>query len=66
MTVKAGSTVVWTNKDDIPHTVTSDNNLFASPVLDTNQSFPFTFASAGKFTYFCKLHPKMTGVVTVQ
>jgi Icc protein len=65
-TVKAGSTVVWTNKDDIPHTVTSDNNLFASPVLDTNQSFPFTFASAGKFTYFCKLHPKMTGVVTVQ
>ncbi|MBZ5664549.1 MAG: metallophosphoesterase [Acidobacteriia bacterium] len=66
MTVKAGTTVRWTNKDDIPHTVTSDNNVFASPVLDSNQNFQFTFASAGKFTYFCRLHPKMTGEVVVR
>ena len=66
MTVKAGTTVRWTNKDDIPHTVTSDSNVFASPVLDSNQNFQFTFASAGKFAYFCRLHPKMTGEVVVQ
>jgi 3',5'-cyclic-AMP phosphodiesterase len=65
MTVKAGSSVIWTNKDDIPHTVASDNNAFSSPVLDTNQSFQFTFTSPGKFAYFCKLHPHMTGVITV-
>jgi plastocyanin len=66
MTVKAGSTVNWTNKDDIPHTVTSDDKIFSSPVLDTNQSFQFTFATVGKFPYFCKLHPHMTGIITVQ
>jgi len=66
ITVKAGSTVRWTNKDDIPHTVTSDSNLFSSPVLDTNQTFQFTFERPGKFLYFCKLHPRMTGVVTVE
>jgi plastocyanin len=66
LTVKVRSTVRWTNKDDIPHTATSENNVFSSPVLDSNQSFQFTFPSAGKFAYFCKLHPKMTGVITVE
>jgi plastocyanin len=66
LTVKAGATVLWTNKDDIPHTVTSDSNAFASSVLDSNQNFQFTFANAGKFAYFCRLHPKMTGVITVE
>jgi 3',5'-cyclic-AMP phosphodiesterase len=64
--VKVGTTVHWTNKDDIPHTVTSDSKVFDSSVLDTNQSFQFTFTTLGKFQYFCKLHPHMTGVVTVQ
>jgi plastocyanin len=63
--VKPGTTVRWTNKDDIPHTVTSDSKAFDSPVLDTNQGFQFTFANAGTFPYFCKLHPHMTGVVNV-
>jgi plastocyanin len=58
--------VLWTNKDDIPHTVTSDTNVFSSPVLDTNQNFRFEFATPGNFAYFCKLHPKMTGKVVVQ
>ena len=66
LTVKTGTTVVRTNKDDIPHTVTSDDNKFASPVLDTNQRFEFTFASAGTFTYYCRMHPKMTGRIVVQ
>jgi 3',5'-cyclic AMP phosphodiesterase CpdA len=66
LTVKAGSTVVWTNKDDTPHTVTSDDGAFSSPVMDTNQSFKFTFQKSGRFPYHCKLHPTMTGVVVVQ
>ena len=66
LTVKAGTTVRWTNKDDIPHTVTSDSKVFDSSVLDTNQTFQFTFTTAGRFQYFCKLHPHMTGVVVVQ
>ena len=66
LTVKAGSTVRWTNKDDIPHTVTSDSSLFSSPALDTNQTFQFTFEKPGKFPYFCKLHPMMTGTVAVE
>lgn len=66
LTVKAGSTVAWTNKDDTPHTVTSDDGAFASPVMDTDQSFQFTFQKPGRFAYHCKLHPTMTGVVVVQ
>jgi 3',5'-cyclic AMP phosphodiesterase CpdA len=66
LTVKAGSTVDWTNKDDTPHTVTSDEGAFASPVMDTDQRFRFVFEKPGKFPYHCKLHPTMTGVVVVQ
>jgi len=66
LTVKAGTTVVWTNKDDIPHTVTSDDKVFASPLLDTNEKFQYTFTKPGKFSYYCKVHPMMTGVVEVQ
>jgi Icc protein len=66
LNTKPGTTVRWTNKDDIPHTVTSDDKVFVSPVLDSNQTFQFTFPNAGRFPYFCKLHPKMTGEVIVQ
>jgi len=66
LTIQAGSTVRWTNKDDLPHTVTSDSGLFSSPALDTNQTFQFTFEKPGKFLYFCTLHPMMTGVITVE
>ena len=66
LTVKAGATVVWTNKDDIPHTVTSDDNVFSSSLMDTNAKFQYTFTKPGKFPYYCKVHPMMTGVVVVQ
>jgi plastocyanin len=66
LTVKAGTTVVWTNKDDTPHTVTSDDNAFSSSLMDTNAKFQYTFTKPGKFPYHCKLHPMMTGVVEVQ
>jgi 3',5'-cyclic-AMP phosphodiesterase len=64
--VKAGSTVLWTNKDDTVHTVTGDDGAFASPIMDTGQTFKFTFAKAGRFAYHCKLHPTMTAVVQVE
>ena len=66
VTVRPGTTVTWTNGDDIPHTVTSNTGLFKSKVLDTGDSFSFTFAKVGQFGYFCSLHPHMTGTVIVK
>lgn len=64
--VKPGTTVTWTNADDIPHTVVSKDGVFRSKVLDTGDHFSFTFAKAGQFGYFCSLHPHMTGIVIVK
>jgi len=66
ITVKAGTSVTWTNADDIPHTVVSKDGLFKSKVLDTGDRFSFTFAKAGQFGYYCSLHPHMTGTVIVK
>ena len=66
VTVKAGSTITWTNRDDIPHTVVSTDKAFKSKVLDTDEHYSFTFPSAGTFTYFCSIHPKMTGRIVVK
>lgn len=65
LTVKIGQTVTWTNDDDIPHTVVATDKSFRSKVLDTGQSFSFTFTKAGQVAYFCSLHPMMTGNLTV-
>lgn len=64
--IKAGTTVTWTNADDIPHTVVSNDKIFKSKVLDTDQKFTFTFDKPGAYPYFCSLHPKMTAKVVVQ
>ena len=66
LTVKAGTTVTWTNEDDIPHTVTSSNKVFRSKALDTNDKFSFTFTTPGEYKYFCSLHPHMTGAIVVE
>jgi len=68
LTVPAGTTVTWTNRDDIPHTVvsTDDPRVFKSKVLDTDEKFSFTFSKPGTYPYFCSIHPKMTGKVIVQ
>ena len=68
LTVPIGTTVTWVNRDDIPHTVvsTDDPKTFKSKVLDTDEKFSFTFSKAGTYPYFCSIHPKMTGKVTVQ
>ena len=63
--VPVGSTVTWTNRDDVPHTVVSTNRTFKSPVLDTDEQFSHTFDAPGTYKYFCSLHPKMTGQVVV-
>ena len=65
-TVPVGTTVTWTNRDDIPHTVVSTDGVFKSKVLDTDEKFSYTFAKAGTFAYFCSIHPKMTGKIVVQ
>jgi amicyanin len=66
ITVKAGDTVIWTNHDDIPHTVTSSTGAFRSKALDTDDTFSFTFATPGTYKYFCALHPHMTGSIVVE
>jgi plastocyanin len=66
LTVSPGTTVRWTNKDDVPHTVVSSEKAFKSSALDTDQEFTFTFAQPGTYSYFCSLHPKMTATVVVK
>ena len=66
LTVPAGTTVTWTNRDDEPHTVTSSENVFASPGLDADETFSYTFSTPGTYTYYCKLHPHMTGTIIVK
>src|ERR1700722_13067642 len=61
LTVAVGTTVTWTNRDDIPHTVVSTDKVFKSKVLDTDEKFSFTFTKAGSYDYFCSIHPKLTG-----
>jgi len=65
LAVKVGTTVTWTNHDDIPHTVVSAGK-FRSKTLDTDDSFSFTFTAAGDYKYFCSLHPHMTGMIKVE
>jgi len=68
LNVAVGTTVTWTNHDDIPHTVVSsdDPKAFKSKVLDSDEKFSFKFEKAGTYPYFCSIHPKMTGKVIVQ
>ena len=66
LTVPVGATVVWTNRDDIPHTAVSTDGVFKSKVMDTDEKFSYTFAKAGTYPYYCTIHPKMTGQIVVQ
>jgi plastocyanin len=66
LTVPVGTTVTWTNADDIPHTSVSTEGVFKSRVLDTDEKFSYTFTKAGTYPYYCTIHPKMTGKVVVQ
>jgi len=63
--MKVGDTVTWSNHDDIPHTVVSAGK-FRSKALDTDDTFSFTFTTAGEYPFFCSLHPHMTGTIKVE
>jgi plastocyanin len=64
--VSVGTTVTWTNHDDIPHNVVSPEQKFKSPVLDTDEMFSHKFEAAGTYKYYCSIHPRMTGQVVVR
>jgi len=66
VTVPVGSTVRWTNHDDIPHNVISDDESFKSKTLGTDQNFSYTFTKAGTYSYSCSIHPRMKGKIVVQ
>jgi plastocyanin len=66
ITITPGTKIIWTNHDETPHTVTSNDKSFASKGLDTDDKFEHTFANEGDFNYICTVHPFMTGVVHVR
>ncbi len=66
LTVKAGEKITWINRDEEPHTVVSVQKQFKkSTALDTDQEFTITAGAPGTYTYFCSVHPKMTGTIVV-
>jgi len=66
LTVSRNSAVTWVNKDDIPHVIASNDGLFKSKALDTDQKFSYTFTKAGTYPYYCTIHPKMEGKIIVK
>jgi len=66
LTVPAGTTVTWVNRDDVPHTIASTEKKFKSQVLDTDEQFSYKFTDPGTYEYYCSIHPKMTGKIVVQ
>jgi plastocyanin len=67
ITVKSGEKITWINRDEEPHTVVSVEKQFKkSPALDTDQEFTVVAGSPGTYSYFCSVHPKMTGTIIVK
>ena len=66
LTVPVNSVVTWVNKDDLPHVIASNDGVFKSKALDTDEKYSLTFSKAGSYPYFCSIHPKMVGKIVVQ
>jgi plastocyanin len=66
ITVPAGSTVTWVNHDDTAHSIADKDKALRSGGLDTDDRYSFSFPKAGTYTYYCTLHPQMTGTIHVQ
>ena len=67
ITVKSGETITWINRDEEPHTIVSVEKQFKkSPALDTDQQYTVTAGAPGTYSYFCSVHPKMTGTIIVK
>jgi len=65
VTVAPGTTIAWTNRDETPHTISAQDRHFVSKAMDTGDRYEYTFTEEGDFSYFCTLHPFMTGIVHV-
>jgi plastocyanin len=65
LTVPVNSTVTWINKDDVPHVIASNDGVFKSKALDTDDKYSYTFSKAGTYPYYCSIHPKMVGKIVV-
>lgn len=66
VTIAVGTTVKWTNKDGVSHTVTSDDGVFDSGLLKKGDSFTYTFTQAGVFPYHCTPHSNMQASIIVK
>lgn len=67
LTINKGDTVIWTNKDSVPHTVTSDlGNELDSPVFGNGKTYSHTFTNSGNFNYYCTIHPMMKAEIIVK
>jgi plastocyanin len=66
LTVPVNSTVTWVNQDDLPHVIASNDGVFKSKALDTEDKYSFTFSKPGTYAYFCSIHPKMVGTIIVK
>jgi plastocyanin len=66
ISVTPGTTIIWTNRDETPHTIIASDGSFVSKAMDTDDRYEHTFADEGDFSYFCTLHPFMTGIVHVR
>jgi plastocyanin len=66
LSVAVGTTVTWTNRDDIPHSIVVPALSVHSHPLDTDDSFSLRFDKAGSYDYLCGIHPHMHGQVIVQ
>jgi len=67
LTVRSGEKITWINRDEEPHTVVSVEKQFKkSNALDTDQEFTITAGAPGTYTYYCSVHPRMTGTIVVK
>ncbi|SRR5579871_1385497 len=66
LSIPAGAKVTWINKDEEPHKLVQVDGLFTSKPLDTDDKFTFEFSATGKYEFFCSLHPRMTGKISVE
>ena len=66
LTIRSGDSVVWVNKDIIPHTATSERGRFDSGTLETGKSWTYTAKAKGEFPYVCLFHPTMKGTLRVE
>ncbi|MBV9697995.1 MAG: cupredoxin family copper-binding protein [Gammaproteobacteria bacterium] len=66
ITIHAGTTLRWVNRDEEPHTIVSVEGLFRSAAVDGGESFTFRFDKPGTYRYLCTVHPQMTGTVVVE